>query len=363
MAEQIRDFAMSQLTVAACALYHELVVEQIKKTTPEALHVEDKMEPYEDVSKKLSYIANRLRGFVVTPELKAADNVRDRASGVICSTVTSNLTSTVAAKQAAAGRLNQKINIGGYRGIRSHEMLKETKEIKNMLLMLDEEDSQADVATLGLTEEVESMRSANALFLQYIDEKADEANVVLLQRDLKTDEVINRANNLYREIAQIVNAYAIVQPSEAISQFIGKINGLALIHANTANSSVGDKPVTTDPDEPNVPTPEPVTPEITAVYQKEGGDPENPHRIGRDEQTMVEYQGFTLKGQDGTLDHVVALINDQDYPEWIKPATITNVTENSFTKFVSKRMMEVVRWWWNIRSPSRYGNGQLRIDN
>ena len=81
-------------------------------------------------------------------------------------------------------------------------------------------------------------------------------------------------------------------------------------------------------DEPT-PTPEPVTPEITAVYQKEGGDPENPNRIERGEQTGVNYKGFTLKGQDGTLEHVIGLVNDQDYIEWIKPETISNVTENS----------------------------------
>ena len=44
---------------------------------------------------------------------------------------------------------------------------------------------------------------------------------------------------------------------------------------------------------------------------------------------MVEYQGFTLKGQDGTLEHVIGLVNDQDYIEWIKAATISNVTETS----------------------------------
>ena len=96
-----------------------------------------------------------------------------------------------------------------------------------------------------------------------------------------------------------------------------------------SRAGLGSKPSYDSDDEEEEPTPEPETPEITAVYQKEGGDPENPHRIERGEQTGVNYKGFTLKGQDGTLEHVIGLVNDYDYIEWINPETITNVTETS----------------------------------
>ena len=350
MPEQIRDFAMSQLSVAACALYHELVIEQIKKATPAALHIEDKMEAYEGVSGKLDYIVNRLKGFVVTPELRAADDVRDRAAGVICSTVTSQLTSTVEAKQKAAARLNQKINIGGYRGIRSHEMLKETKEIKGMLRMLDEEESQADVETLGLKDEVESMRSANALFLQYIDEKADESNVMLLQSDIKTDAVLNEANHLYREIAQIVNAYAIVQPSEAITQFISKVNGLARIHANTADSGVSDKPVTTDPDGSDV---KPTTPEITKFYPKEGANPDKPLEFPRNKTAVLEGKGLKLVDSPEGKKAQLVLIN---YVDQRMPHEDSAILLNTDEKIEFTMMYDAAEGQYNFQIET-YPNG------
>ena len=141
-----------------------------------------------------------------------------------------------------------------------------------------------------------------------------------------TDEAFN---SLARTINALYAVNELTTQDETTRQELGKIiddaNSAIVRFRKTignSSSSGGDEPEPT-------PEPEPVTPEITAVYQKEGGDPENPHRIERGKQTGVEYQGFTLKGQDGTLEHVIGLVNDQDYIEWINPETITNVTETS----------------------------------
>ena len=322
MALQIRAFAMSQMTIASCSNFHRKINKLITVATPAALHIETLASPYANASTTLSSVVNRQRALITTAELRKADDVRDRATGLIYNMVRINLTSTVAARQAAAQLLSPQLS--PYRAIGTHEYSKQTDEVNGMLAVLDKEENAEAVEALHLSDEIESLRSANNVFDELFEKRIAEYGEMSRQSDVKSEDLMETANTLYQQIVQVVNVFAIIQPTDEINQFVKSVDDTVRTFAHIAETGTG--PSTPE----SMPEPEPVTPEITAVYQKEGGDPENPHRIGRDEQTMVEYQGFTLKGQDGTLDHVVALINDQDYPEWIKPATITNVTENSF---------------------------------
>ena len=322
MNKQINAFGMAQMSVGLCSLFHNKAIEFINVAGASALHIENKMPLYTQVAGTLASIVNRKRTYITTPELKEKDAIRDYGVGTISSVINAYIYSPVATKKAAAKLLYQEMS--PYRGIRDHQYGKETSEINGMLTMLDQEENKAAIATLGLTEEVEALKEANEIFNDVLNKRIQETNVRSEQSQVDTAEVIAEANNLYLEIAQIVNAYAIVQPTDEINAFIDNMNGLVKFAADESGSSTGGTP---KPDTPS--TPEPVTPEITAVYQKEGGDPENPNRIERGKQTGVKYQGFTLKGADGTLEHVIGLVNDQDYIEWINPETITNVTETS----------------------------------
>ena len=309
--------------------------------------MEDKWGPYTAEAAKLSSIVNRDRAFVMTPELKAADKTRDSAAGVICSAVDSFLTSTVPAKQKAAQRLDQKL--ANYRGIRSHEMLKETSEIVGMLAKLDTEESKADVATLGLEDEVESLRAANSLFLEHLDVKADEANAQLLQSDLKSDELLDRVNELYRDIAQTVNAYAIVQPSDAINQFIDKVNGYVVIHSRTTGG-VGDKPVTSEPEEP---TPEPTTPEITKFYPKEGANPDRPLDFPRNKTAVLEGKGLKLVDSPEGKKAQLVLIN---YVDQRMPHEDSAILLNTDEKIEFTMMYDAAEGQYNFQIET-YPNG------
>ena len=313
---------MTDLTVGACCNFHVTGIQCMNEATPAALHIEDLFGIYAPKVDILSSIVNRKRSYVKTLDLQATDRTRDNAIGAINSVVNAFRTTPVEEKKAAALRLYQELS--PYRGIGAHEYNKETAEIRGMLALLDEEENKACIATLGLTEEVEVLGEANAAFETAFKERLKEKNEVSELEDIDTEDLVAEVNDLYAQIRERVNAYAIVQPTDEINSFIDNMNGLVKSLADVTGSGVNDK----DPDSPNVPD-EPVTPEITAVYQKEEGDPENPNRIERGKQTGVEYQGFTLKGQDGTLEHVIGLVNDQDYIEWINPETITNVTETS----------------------------------
>ncbi len=214
-------------------------------------------------------------------------------------------------------------NIKDYNIDPNGQMDLETGLLHNMLTDL-KGDLAEQVELLNLTPVIEQLEIANTKMRELLEER----NTAYAERKVGAmRESRAKVDEDYRKFIQVVNAYILMEEDEEVISFAKKQNAAILRYRQIIGQTSGNKKPDEGGDEP---TPEPETPAITAVYQKEGGDPENPHRIGRDEQTMVEYQGFTLKGQNGTLEHVIGLVNDQDYIEWIKPETITNVTDTSF---------------------------------
>ncbi len=233
MANQIKTFGMSRMTIGSCSDFHTKVNDCITATTPAALHITEKATAYSAASELLASIVNRERAFVATATLTEADDVRDRASGVIGQVVNAYLTSPVAEKKAAATLLDAKMS--PYRGIRKHEYTKQTAETRGMLAMLDAEAEA--VAALGLTEEVEAVREANAAFDTEFLKKTEEMSSRMTQSDVKSEDAVNEANALYQDIVQTVNAYAIVQPSDEINTFIASVNGLVGTYSSIAGSA------------------------------------------------------------------------------------------------------------------------------
>lgn len=249
MPSQIRTFSITQLTIGACANFHTQINKFITTATPAALHIETQATGYADAIATLSSIVNRQRAFVATASLSEADKVRDNASGVISSVVNAYVTSPVATKKEAA--LLLKPQLSPYRGIRYHEYNKQTAEVHGMLGVLDAEDNAAAITTLGLTEEVEALREANNVFEEKYLEKAAEATSRIGQADIKSEEAVDNANALYQNIVQVVNAYAIVQPTEAINTFIGQVNGLISVFTQVVGgNSTGNTGDGSDSEQP-----------------------------------------------------------------------------------------------------------------
>lgn len=250
MATQIRSFGMSKMTIGSCSDFHNKVLGFITTATPAALHIENLTAGYTTSVETLASVVNRQRAFVATVDLKDTDKIRDNASGVISSVTNAYLTSTVEATSKAAHLLYPQLS--PYRGIRNHEYTKQTAEVKGMLAMLDQTENKAAIAALGLTAEVESLRAANIAFENAFLSKTTEMSDRMTQSDVKSADAVEAANTLYGEIIQTVNAYAIVQPSDAITTFITNINGLVGIYSRIAGSGNSggtasggdDKPVT-----------------------------------------------------------------------------------------------------------------------
>ena len=135
-----------------------------------------------------------------------------------------------------------------------------------MLKVLEETEMQAALKTLGLESEVEGLRTANEQFNASLAAKVVEASDRQAQTSVKTTDVVNAVNGTYQSIVQVINAYAIALPSEAINAFIDELNGVVTVYAATINrrgtggsAAAGDGTI---PDPEPEPEPEPENPDV-----------------------------------------------------------------------------------------------------
>lgn len=224
MTKQIRKFALTHLSLGSTSSFHNMVLQRIREATPEALHVSDLVGPYEEQAKLLSRIVKRSKAYTSTAELRAADAERDRLIGVIMNTVRTNLTNPLERKRRAARHL--KPVLSGFKGLAHHELTKQSAETRSMLVRFDDAENYAMAAELHLEEEIAALRTANERFDVAFRAKAAEEGERLELSDIKSRPTRAAARLLYLRITQVVNAFAIAAPSEAVTRFIEQVNGL-----------------------------------------------------------------------------------------------------------------------------------------
>lgn len=273
MNDQINSFALSQLTLGATCDFHAKVGKEINTAGAANLHVETLVPAYERVIADLQSVVNRQTAFVATASMKQADLDRDHLVGVIRSVVGAHATNAIEAKRQAA--LLLKAKLAPYAGINKHEYSKETAEVKGMLALLALEENAAAVEALHLDKEVEELAKANAAFEAAFDTKVGEAADRQAQANLDSRALCDRANTLYADILRTVNAYAIVQPSDEITAFIARMNGLVTVYASIAGSSKPSSGGSSAPADPS----EPTDPSDPSDGEGGGGDSESPDEI------------------------------------------------------------------------------------
>ena len=261
MATQINVMGFSYLNVGLHNDFHYQAYGKMKATGAQALHIENLLPAYGELVELESSIVRRQTTYVSTVQLNDADKVRDNAMGVILNIITAHKTNTIEAKRSAALALDAMV--APYRGISNHEKRTQTREVAGLLAVLNKEEAMAHIATLNLIEEVTLLAEKNATFAAVYDEKLQEEVERLPQKDIETEELRKQIDEKYAEIVQTVNAYAIVQPTEAIESFIAQMNGLISLTkpgSSSGSSSGGSTGGSTDTEPEPTPDPEP-TPE------------------------------------------------------------------------------------------------------
>ena len=238
MATQIPNFAVTNLTLGAHSTFHSSTVSGILATGAEALHITDLFNAYKAAVELEASVVNRQTTFVATESMKDADEMRDDMLAVINAMISAHQYTHIANKKAAYQALNAVM--APYRGIRAHEYSRQTAEVNGLLTEFQSPSNAEYVQTLGLNEEIEMLTLANAKFSVEFNQKTAEMASRLPEKETSTVEARAECDRLYAEIVALINAYALIQPSEEITGFVQQQTGLVetyrIIAANTGKS-------------------------------------------------------------------------------------------------------------------------------
>lgn len=199
-------------------------------TTPAVLHIETQATAYKAAIDQLTAILKRKTAYIATVSLSEADYTRDCGISTVINVIDAFKDSIVEVKRLASRRLLPQI--APYRRTRYREYTTQTAETDGLLRVLEAEENAEAVETLGISDDVAALREANAAFDEIHKAKAEEESERLTEKNLDSAAVVAEVNRQYEQIVQIVNAYAIVQPTDELNGFIKKLNGQIQVFAS-----------------------------------------------------------------------------------------------------------------------------------
>lgn len=237
MATKINTFAITALTKGAHCDFHNRVNNLITATGADKLHVEALATQYAEAIAVEASIVNRETAFVATTTMMETDRQRDLLLSTINAVINAHQWNPIAAKKTAYTYLSALT--APYKGIRDHEYSRETSEVNGLIDVLSADDAAPHLTALGLIDELAALSSANAAFSAEFEKKMAEAADRAPQSDISTKEARHACDALYTQITDVVNAYALIMPSDEITQFITQLNGIVYTFDAIASQSSG----------------------------------------------------------------------------------------------------------------------------
>lgn len=116
-----------------------------------------------------------------------------------------------------------------------------------MVAVLTTGDGATYAATLGMDDEVDALKQANAAFEEAYARNQEEAATLAALQSVDTKELRAQVDALYQQIVLTVNAVAVLQPTDEVTAFIQKVNGIIYKAEQEMGTSTASKPL---PDTP-----------------------------------------------------------------------------------------------------------------
>jgi murein L,D-transpeptidase YcbB/YkuD len=225
-------FPVTQLNKPAHCDFHSNVLSLITATGAEVLHLENLMPMYESAINVEKSTINRATAFVSTPAMDEADDLRDKLLSCINAVVNAQQYSPLANKKRIYNKMHAVI--APYKGIRDHEYAAQTQEVDALLRELTAEGMEENLQALGIAGEVEELALANAKFAVEMNQKMAENAARQPIKDIDSEEARKSCDDLYHQICELVNAYALIQPTDEITSFITSLNGVIATYSSIA---------------------------------------------------------------------------------------------------------------------------------
>lgn len=167
----------------------------------------------------LSSLLNHSRTYPESKALQLIDTVRNKQFVLIRNIVTTMRNSAVPDKRIAARALFRVIK--AYRGVHRLPRPIKTAKLEALLLSLSEFGNPERIATLLLSDAVETLRNANEQYQKVLQQRVDRKQLTATE-DSATIRL--RLDKVYHEMEELLYARSIVTPSPALTTLLERLN-------------------------------------------------------------------------------------------------------------------------------------------
>lgn len=221
--KQISTLSLNNLLVTTHYEYHQNVLDLIRETTPDALHIGAYVGHYEAAVAREMEIINRNRHLAKNRLLKELDTERDALLSCLYTQVDMATRSPILAEKQAGQALY--IIISPYRDIPRRDYTKQTAGIDGLLRDLNTGGAVNHLDTLGASIVVQKLRQANNTFSNAMDVRIPTESA-RINTTLTTEQQRRIVDTKYKNLRIIINSFAVAAPATTFDTFIDKMNAL-----------------------------------------------------------------------------------------------------------------------------------------
>ncbi len=268
--KQIGGISKTSLTNSAHLNMNTELYERIVAATPAVLKIEKQAPLYREALDTEGLCVNRITKSAATQPMVEKDAERDAVFSFINSQVNSFMTCPDKATKQAAAELEALMS--AYADTPWKSFSEETAFIDGLLRDMEGEAVKAAAETLNLTAYFTRLKTLNdeykAMDAGRTDEYASRVKIDTLSARKVVDDI-------WAEIAQRVNAVAVLEPSDTVDTFIDTVNQIFRKYKDLIAAKGGSSSTTTPEDAP-VPTPDSDAPVIDDGTTDEGSGDDVP---------------------------------------------------------------------------------------
>lgn len=281
LAKQIGTISRTKLSNSAHEAMNSEIYDRILAFTIAALHLESLAPTYKDCIDRESKCVNRVSKSATTDELVAKDNERDHTFQFITSMVATYLVCPDPAMQKAAKKLDALLR--AYKELSGKAYSEETAMIDGLLNDMEAVEYKNAAETLNLTSYFTQLKTQNSEYKTLDASRTDE---YAARTKTDTNQARKATDDTLDLIVQRVNAFAVIEPTDEINNFIDIVNQIYRKYKDLIAAKGGPSTPTHPDDDKPIPDPEPTPDPEPDPEPTPDPDPENPG--GDDDRPVIE---------------------------------------------------------------------------
>ena len=228
--KKITKFHLTKLLESASVEFHSLVLNVLLASGHFSQSIEQLLFQYQESIERQQLAGNKNPRLINTREINEKDKIRDQYLKRLFRLVKEFLKSPDENEKHAAEIIYDEIK--RFDGIASYEKNKETGETRKLLIAVQRNDIWPSIGEIGLENLINQIAVANDEFDAAMHVRVEgEAKKITIN----TREQRKNTEKIYLQVADIVNATALITPSDNVSKWIDEINSWINEYERTIN--------------------------------------------------------------------------------------------------------------------------------